>query len=99
MKFFFLKKKKFNIIHIFFVGSGSGRPRPSPCLVHFSYLISKSVVPAYLTVGNGEIEPIQFEGSTKNSSIIPPPLPESLDFDNGVSEIGGAKVPLIRLAW
>ncbi|RIA83901.1 hypothetical protein C1645_833105 [Glomus cerebriforme] len=80
-------------------GSGSGRPRPSPCLVHFSYLIPKCVISAHLIVGHSETEPIPFEGPTNNNSIITPPLPENLN-DDFESETGGTiKVPLIRLAW
>ncbi|CAB4493180.1 DUF1446-domain-containing protein [Rhizophagus irregularis] len=83
-------------------GAGSGRPHPSPCLVHFSYLVSKNVVPAYLVVGNDEMVPVYFEGPTNNNSDIAPPLPENSDdeFESDVSKIGGTiKVPLIRLAW
>lgn len=86
---------------MFIGGGGSGRPHPSPCLVHFSYLVSKGAVPAYLTVGNSKIELIQFVGPTNNNSIITPPLPENFDNDSesNFSEIGGTiKVPLIRLA-
>ncbi|GET00515.1 DUF1446 domain-containing protein [Rhizophagus clarus] len=83
-------------------GVGSGRPHPSPCLVHFSYLVSKVVVPAYLVVGNGETTPIYFEGPTNNNSVMAPPLPENLDdaSESNISKIDGTtKVPLIRLAW
>lgn len=89
-------------IYFFTGGAGSGRPHPSPCLVHFSYLVSKSVVPAYLIVGNEEMVPVYFEGPTNNNSDIAPPLPENSDdeFESDVSKIGGTiKVPLLRLAW
>ncbi|CAG8754328.1 13056_t:CDS:2, partial [Funneliformis caledonium] len=87
-------------------GGGSGRPHPSPCLVHFSCLVSKGVVIAYLTAGNdAEIKTIQFEGPTDNDSIIPPSLFKNFDIEmesieSNVSASGGTiKVPLIRLAW
>ncbi|CAI2199813.1 18868_t:CDS:2, partial [Funneliformis geosporum] len=48
-------------------GGGSGRPNPSPCLVHFSCLVPKGVVFAYLRAGNDAVvKTIQFEGPTNN---------------------------------
>ncbi|CAI2180262.1 2193_t:CDS:2 [Funneliformis geosporum] len=90
-------------------GGGSGRPNPSPCLVHFSCLVPKGVVFAYLKAGNDAVvKTIQFEGPINNDSIIPPLLFKN--FDNEVNEMktiesnvnvsgGTIKVPLIRLAW
>ncbi|CAG8587652.1 11478_t:CDS:2, partial [Scutellospora calospora] len=81
-------------------GSGAGRPHPSPCLVHFACLISKDLVPSFITVGNKLAQTVIFDGPTHNGNTIPPPLPE---FSNKVyDEISSGamiKVPLIKLAW
>ncbi|CAI2195150.1 1044_t:CDS:2, partial [Funneliformis geosporum] len=72
-------------------GGGSGRPNPSPCLVHFSCLVPKGIVFAYLKTGNDAvIKTIQFEGPTNNDK----------NFENNVNVSGGTiKIPIIRLAW
>ncbi|CAH1760421.1 13298_t:CDS:10 [Entrophospora sp. SA101] len=88
-------------------GVGSGRPHPSPCLVHFSCLISKNSIPAYIIIGSNNNNPtkttILFNAPTNNQSVIPPPQPSSSssEIDDGNSDNNKklVKVPLIKLAW
>ncbi|RHZ50012.1 hypothetical protein Glove_508g77 [Diversispora epigaea] len=56
-------------------GGGTGRPHPSPCLVHFSCLLPKNKISAIVTVGNKSPLTVTFDGPTNNGNVIPSPTP------------------------
>ncbi|CAG8512018.1 10411_t:CDS:2 [Acaulospora colombiana] len=80
-------------------GGVTGRPHPSPLLVHFSCLISKNEVSAMVTVGKNPSLTVFFECPTLDGSEIPPPLQYGEGHEKSVGDDTLVKVPLIRLAW
>lgn len=91
----------YTYVHMYMcTGGGTGRPQPSPCLVHFSCLLPKSKASAIVTIGNKSPLTVTFDGPTKNENIIPPPLPEISEISEIPDDINTlVKVPLIKLAW
>ncbi|KAI7882441.1 DUF1446-domain-containing protein [Lichtheimia hyalospora FSU 10163] len=57
-------------------GSGSGRPKPVPNLVHFPCLLAKTKVQAGVVVGDGQVQPVKWEQWDENSKFsAPTPVP------------------------
>lgn len=57
-------------------GSGSGRPKPVPNLVHFPCLLPKTKVQAGVVVGDGEIHTVKWEPWDENAKFsAPAPVP------------------------
>ncbi|CAG8432787.1 520_t:CDS:10 [Diversispora eburnea] len=75
----------------------TGRPHPSPCLVHFSCLLPKSKVSAIVTVGNKSPLIVTFDDLAKISEIPESPeIQENFNINNFNILV---KIPLIKLAW
>ncbi|KAI9341313.1 hypothetical protein BD770DRAFT_293411, partial [Pilaira anomala] len=67
-------------------GSGNGRPRPVPNLVHFPLLIPKSQVKTQYVVGDGQIKESQWgvwDKEAKYSQPTPVPLIPEVDLSQG----------------
>ena len=80
-------------------GSGSGRPKPVPNLVHFPCLLPKAEVRASVVVGNGTIQPVQWEKWDESQSFGSPsvvPLIPEASVDSTTTKL--VKTKLINLA-
>ncbi|RUS16558.1 hypothetical protein BC937DRAFT_91078 [Endogone sp. FLAS-F59071] len=80
-------------------GGGSGRPHPSPNLVHFSCLVPKSRVPAQLTVGAGETRIVKWEVEGVEGQHVSPPLEPATSATQVVKDVPTEKVILVKVAY
>ncbi|RUS35289.1 hypothetical protein BC938DRAFT_473161 [Jimgerdemannia flammicorona] len=80
-------------------GGGSGRPHPSPNLVHFSCLVPKSAVPARLTIGASETCVVDWEVEGAEGQHVPPPLEPEVGAPQIISGTMTNRVPLIKVAY
>ncbi|MEO1475194.1 MAG: acyclic terpene utilization AtuA family protein [Pseudomonadota bacterium] len=75
-------------------GFAGGRPRPSPVLKLFSFLISKEDVPISIELDGGEVPfPFAARQAFEDIEIQRPAPPDSISGSDLV------RIPLIRLAW
>ncbi|CDH55365.1 protein containing duf1446 [Lichtheimia corymbifera JMRC:FSU:9682] len=80
-------------------GSGSGRPKPVPNLVHFPCLLPKTKVQAGVVVGDGEVQPVKWEQWDENAKFsAPTPVPLIPEAKVGPQE-QLVKTKLINLAY
>ncbi|TPX56508.1 hypothetical protein SpCBS45565_g08387 [Spizellomyces sp. 'palustris'] len=78
-------------------GAGSGRPRPSPNLTHFSCLVPKSACPGLIVVGHGAPTVVTYDAPISESSHVAPVLGLPSLASPPASRM--VTVPLIRLCY
>lgn len=82
-----------------FPGGGSGRPHPSPNLVHFSCLVPKSRVPAQLTVGTGKTRIVKWEVEGAEGQYVSPPLEPATSATHIAKDVPTEKMILVKVAY
>lgn len=80
-------------------GSGSGRPKPIPNLVHFPCLLPKTQVKTSVVVGNGQVQQLEWDSWDDSQSFgTPTPVPLIAAADVGKKQ-KLVKTKLINLAY
>ncbi|HSH91610.1 MAG TPA: acyclic terpene utilization AtuA family protein [Ramlibacter sp.] len=77
-------------------GAGEGRPRPSPAIKQFAFLLDKGRLKPRVAMGDAIT---QVEIPAGQASVPPPIRPQPAEAPGPVDGSGLIEVPLVRVAW